>query len=68
MKFIDTFIRLVGIASLVLLLSGYSKSKDWEYIDWMAIGILIWHEYEIRNTKYGEKQNPTLIKNRFNTN
>jgi hypothetical protein len=48
MKYIDTFIRLIGITSLVFLLSGYSNSKDWQYVDWMAIGIWIWHEYEIR--------------------
>jgi hypothetical protein len=55
MIFVDIFIRIIGVISLILLLTGYSRAQDWEYIDWMAIGVWIWHEYEIRKRKVSEK-------------
>jgi len=48
MKYIDSFIRIIGAISLILLLTGYSKAKGWEHIDLIGLGIWIWHEYEIR--------------------
>lgn len=48
MKYIDAVIRIVGVISLILLLTGYSNAKGWRHIDLIGLGVWIWHEHEIR--------------------